>query len=139
MKTKTRKPKTPKLGRVSHLAISRLFNLGNYCNRKIEISAEVASGQSASETLQTLYQIVERLGPLRPPDCKGQYEAALRQAPSEQSEYVKEHLDEWNKEMANHALKQEQRGEALRALDDLGGFSKTTDHKESWDSDDTPF
>jgi hypothetical protein len=57
-----------------------------------------------------------------------------------QTEYQKANVAEWAKEMAACALKKQERVDALKMLDDLGGVTEFTDHKDKWDfNDDTPF
>jgi hypothetical protein len=137
--SKIKKVKKVKCGRVTHVGISRLFNLGNYCNRKIEIGAEVAQGQSASETMRRLFLITERLRPLRKPSCAASYEAAVKKAAEEQSEYEKANLPSWIAEMGDWTLATHLRLTALQELDDLGGHTDEKDAKTDWDIDDTPF
>lgn len=136
MKTKTKKPKC---GRVTHVSVSRLFNLGNYCNRKIDVAAEVAPGQSATATLSNLYWIVEQLGPLKKPHYFDEFHAAIKKPAESQTEWEKGHLEEWSEAVKAYSTRLALRAEALTLLDDLGGASKYTDHKTKWEDDDTPF
>ena len=135
-----RKPKPPKVGRVKYVSVSRLYNLGNYENRKIDISAEVAPRESASQTAKNLWWICEALKPLRRPSSVESYEAAIKKPVSEQNEYEKNHLEEWQEEYKTFCIRKELREKAIGLLDDLGGATVYTDHKEKWDfGDDTPF
>lgn len=133
-----KKKSPPKCGRVTSVGISRLFNLGNYCNRKIEISAQVGPGESAHDTLANLYWIVERLGPIHKPEACRQLEAATKKPAGEQSEYEKAHLDEWADEASRYHTRVADREMAIKLLDDLGAVTAERDHKSTWD-DDTPF
>jgi len=135
-----RKPKPPKCGRVSYVTVSRLYNLGNYENRKIEISAEIAPGQSAKQTVSNLWWICEVLKPLKRPSSVAQFEAAIKKTAQEQNEYEKNHLEEWREEFEKFSARKELRETAVKLLDDLGGVTVHTDHKDKWDfGDDTPF
>lgn len=134
-----KKTKLPKCGKVTSVSVSRLYNLGNYCNRRIDVSAVVGPGESASATLANLYWILERLGPIRKPSCFDEFEKATKKLAEQQSEWEKQNLEEWSATVSAYHTLKAQRSEALRLLDDLGGVSQYTDHKEKWEDDDPPF
>lgn len=131
MKTKTKKT-TPK-PRVTSVSVSRLYNLGNYQNVKYDLAAEVPKGASAAETLVSLSRILEALRPIRPPDCAGQLEDALKKSEADRSSWEKDHLQEWIHENDKHAAKLRRRGEAILSLDSLGGTLTFKDNSRDWE------
>lgn len=134
---KTTKP--AKCGKVTSLSVSRLYNLGNYQNVKFDLTVQVGPGESASQTFTNVMWIINQLRPLRVPECQESYENAIKLPAETQSEYQKQHLEEWASEMTTWAEKKRRRAEAVAAFDDLGGVSKYTDHKEKWDDEDAPY
>jgi len=87
-----------------------------------------------------LWWICEALKPLRKPSSTEQFEAAIKKPKSDQSEYEKNHLEEWREEYQTFTARQAIREQAVKFLDDLGGATVHTDHKDKWDfGDDTPF
>lgn len=134
-----KKTKPPKCGKVTSVSVSRLYNLGNYCNRRIDVSAAVNPGDSASKTLANLYWILEMLGPIRKPGCFDDFQKAKKKTTEQLSEWEKQNLQVWKEEISTFHVRTAQRSEALRLLDDLGGVSQYTDHKEKWEDDDPTF
>lgn len=134
---KTTKP--AKCGKVTSLSVSRLYNLGNYQNVKFDLTVQIGPGESASQTFCNLTWILNQLRPLKTPDCQASYEQAIKLPEEQQSEYQKQHLQEWADQMSTWAEKKRRRSEAVAAFDALAGVSKYTDHTRNWDDDDQPF
>lgn len=133
-----KKTKQPKAGKITSISVSRLYNLGNYQNIKYDLTATIGPSESSEATFRSLHWILQKLKPLREPECKRSYEEAIKLTQEKQSEYQRAHVKEWAEEMAAWTLAKHHRSEAVRLLDDLGGTSTYTDHKASWD-DDEPF
>ena len=133
-----KKPKPKKTGRVSFVSVSRLYNLGNYQNVKYELAAEIAKGESPSETLIKLTEVILALRPISPPDhALVSLKAARKKKLSERSEYEKENFSSWLEAERDYRQKIDARRNAVLALDLMGGSSVSTDHKQNWD--DTPW
>lgn len=140
MKTKTPKPKKVKLGRITYVGISRLFNAGNYENVKYELGAEVPADASPSETLRQIVHVITCLKPLHKPSCFTQFEDASKKTETEQSEWEKGHMKEWAEEVAAYHHRKQLRDNALSELDQMGAKSTFKDAKRDWGfGDDTPF
>ena len=136
MKKKTPKPK--KTGRITSVAVSRLYNTGNYTNVRYDLAAEVPKGSSPSETLKQLVGILVALRPLTPPSCTISLKQARKKKLSERSEYEKEHFAQWQEEEMSYRFALEDRKEAVEALDSMG-CSASKDAKQSWGEEDTPW
>lgn len=119
--------------RVTHVSISRLYNLGNYQNVKYEIGAEVPAEACAADVLKELFYILQMLKPLPVPHCKRDYERAIKKTNEELSNYEREQLEGWREEVERYDSRKRLRLEALTALDSLGGHSEFRDGKNSWD------
>lgn len=138
MKKKT--PKKVKLGRITYVGISRLFNAGNYENVKYELGAEVPADACPSETFRQMVFVITSLKPLRKPSCYDQYQAAAKKTEAEQSEWEKGHIKEWAEEVSNYLALKQRREEALMELDKMGSKTTYKDAKRNWESnDDVPF
>jgi hypothetical protein len=136
MKTKTKKSKPVKVGRVTFVSVSRLSNLGNYQNIKFDLSAEVAKGDSATETFRRLAMVLQDMRPISPPSCLASFDAARKKMDAERTEYENAHWDEWSKEISGFNEHRRRQLDALHALDDLGGHSLFKDAKNTWDNND---
>lgn len=134
-----KKTKPKKTGRVAYVTVSRLYNLGNYENVKYELSAEIAKGQSPSETLIKLVETIHALKPIGRPHYTDSLASARKKKLSERNEYEKEHYAAWLEEEKRFRDAQERRRQAVLDLDKLGGNSTRKDGKDSWDSTDTPW
>lgn len=127
---------SPPNPRVTHIGLSRLFNLGNYENIKFDVSVEVPEGQSAALTLSMLLKILQKLRPL-----KQSYEVTrairiLNTPETELSETERGNLEEYRALVDAHAIRVQERKEALQKLDALGGTSTEKDAKDSWEFED---
>lgn len=137
MKT-TKAKKSKPAGRITSIAISRLYNLGNYQNIKYDLAAEVAPGQKAGEVFAELHFILASLRPFPKPSCFDDYAAAIKKPQTIQSEWEKSHLEEWTENVCAWNERRRRRDEAVRRLDELGGHSFFKDAKTGWDNDE-PF
>jgi hypothetical protein len=134
---KPRKRPTPKIVSVS---VSRVYNTGNYTNIKYDLTAQVPKGASAKGTLYELHHIISMLKPVREPDCRSQFDAAVKKPAEEQTNWEKDHLKEWSDMMASYHQRIAARNAALQSLDDLGGAIEKRDAKKNWSyEDDCPF
>lgn len=137
MKTKT--PKKVKLGRITYVGVSRLFNAGNYENVKYELGAEVAPGECPSETFRQMVHVLTSLKPIIKPSCYDQYESASKKTEAEQSEWEKGHIKEWAEEITTYLAKKQRREQALIELDKMGCKTTVRDAKLSWQDDEDCF
>lgn len=135
---KTKKKQTPK-ARVTSIAVSRLYNLGNYQNVKYDIAAEVPLGGSAKDTLLELLYILQMMKPSHRPSCWEETKAAEKKLPTELTEREKMHLQEWQEECGAYRRHCVERDEAVASLDSLGGSSHAKDARKSWDFQDSDF
>lgn len=127
--------KTKPKSHVTRLTIARLYSVGNYEHIRFELGAEVPKGGSAKQTLLDLGAIIARLKPVRIPYNYGVAKAALQKLPEQMSEAEKARLDEYRSIVSEYECAKNLRLEALNKLDDLGGTSKHTDAKDSWDDE----
>lgn len=134
MKTKTKKA-TPK-ARITSIAISRLFNLGNYQNIKYDLAVEVPAGVSAKSVMVNLSHILFELKPLRKPEEVDYLQRALAKAEADRDDWEKSNLDKWIEISEEFKRRHARQAEALKALDDLGGTTFFKDAKENWDDED---
>lgn len=141
MKLKTKKPRKRPSPNVVSVSVSRVYNTGNYTNIKYDLVAQVPKGASAKGTLYELHHIISMLKPVRKPDCAASFEAARKKPAEEQTNWEKEHAQEWDDQMAAYHQRIADRNEALHSLDDLRGAMEKRDAKNNWSyqDDDCPF
>lgn len=132
MKTKTPKPKA----RITSIAVSRLYNLGNYQNVKYDLAAEVPPGVSAKKILLQLTHTLGLLKPIFEPGCRDEWEVALQKSEKERSDWEKERLPEWTEQMNEYKKLLARRERALASLDSMGGSSTEKDAKVTWEDSD---
>ena len=130
--------------RITTITIARLFNTGNYEHVRYELCAEVPEGHSAAGVFKQLTGVLANLAPKGPVD-ESEYLRAL--------EFLK-NPDDWNKNIENAKARKRLNAQtakacrervkkyeawrkariaALDTLDQLGGSSKYTDAKDTWD------
>lgn len=126
----------PKVARVSHIGLSRLFNLGNYENIKFDVSVEVPEGQSAALAMSTLLKIMQKLRPVKLSWEVQRAQKLLNTPETELEEVDRETLEQAKALVEEHNAKVRERKEALRKLDTLGGSIVGKDAKDSWEFDD---
>ena len=147
MKTKKHQlpPKSTKKHRpspkVTHIEISRVYNTGNYTNVKYSLGVEVPKGASPKATLFELVHIMTMLKPFSRPRGMKELEDARKKTAEEQTNYEKEHLEQWMQDSQEYHQKCADRQAALASLDDLGGAIEKRDAKSNWNDydDDTPW
>lgn len=132
MKAKTRKVKP---SRVTHIAVSALYNRGNYENVKYEIGADVPRGGSPKSTLLELVEIVASLKPVRKDYDTEKALEVLAKKPDERSEYEKTHLAEFTEKVALYNGLKTRRDNALKMLENLGATITHQDGKSDWNND----
>lgn len=120
---------------MTRISLARLYNTGNYEHIRFEISAEVPKGGSAGQTLLDLGAILARLKPLKVPCHYDTAVAALQKPPEELSEMEKANLDDYRRMVDGVEGRRALRQAALHKLDNLGGASKRTVARDSWDDD----
>lgn len=99
--------------RVTSIAVSRLFNTGNFTNARYDISAEVPPGVSASETITHISKILEAMRPISSPSCMGSYLQAIKRKESELSNYEIENMPAWKEQMAEFYAKKAARNKTV--------------------------
>jgi len=130
------KPKS----RITTITVARLYNLGNYEHVRFEISAEVPKGGSPKQTLLDVSAIAARLKPVRKPYDYDSAVAVLNKLPEQMSEYEKNHIEEYQEKVKDHAAAKALQHSAFELLEAIGGTSKITDAKDKWEtSDDCPW
>lgn len=121
--------------RVTHIAVSRLFNLGNYQNVRYDVGVDVPAEANAEDIFRELRYILAALKPIPQPSCLDEFRRAIKKPESERSNYEKENFEAWTETIAAWELRKKTRNEAIKALDSLGGHSEFRDAKESWSDD----
>lgn len=121
--------------RVTHIAVSRLFNLGNYQNVRYDVGVDVPAEANAEDIFRELNYILAALKPIPRPNCVEELRRALKKSDEERSSYEKENWGSWNEVVAAWELRKKLRREAIQALDSLGGHSEFRDAKEDWSDD----
>jgi hypothetical protein len=134
--SKKKSPK-PRRGRVTHLEVSKLYNLGNYSNVSYRICVEVPRGASAKIAFVDAVSILHALRPVPKPHCIDQFEACLKKTNEERSTWERDHFDEWSTAVQEYKGIMAMRRAAIDRLDLLGGTMVERDAKTTWD--DTPF
>lgn len=101
---------------ITHLRVSRLFNLGDYEHKKIEVSVDIPFGVLPSFILIGLERILEAIGEEDPVDDYAM-ESAQREASRTDEEFKNYHgVENW----------QSAKADAHKLLDDLQG------QREAW-------
>lgn len=138
MSKKTKQPKPVKCGRITHVSVSRLYNLGNYQNIKFDLSAEIPDGASAQETFRRLNLILMDLSPFKPFEGyeRKRLEELRTKLQGEHSQYEKDQLAELETKEGDFNTRRARRTLALQAMDDIGGAALFQDHKSAWSHDD---
>lgn len=140
---KAKKPQA----RIVSIAVSRVFNTGNYTNQKLDLTAEVPPGASARNTLRALVRILSAANP-NPPVAEHEVKHAesilsdpqawhknIKPERKRQAEIRK--LVKGAKEtMARFKKWRDRRLLALKAMDNLGGTTIHKDAKLDWEDDD---
>lgn len=121
--------------RVTHIAVSRLFNLGNYQNVRYDVGVDVPAEANAEDIFRELNYILAALKPIPRPNCVEELRRALKKDEADRSSYEKENWESWNEVVAAWELRKKLRQEAIKALDSLGGHSEFRDAKETWSDD----
>lgn len=138
MSKKTKQPKPVKCGRVTHVAVSRLYNLGNYQNIKFDLSAEIPAGASAQETFRRLNLILQDLAPFK--KFEGyevkRLEDLRKKTRDELSQFEKDQIEELQSKESDFNTRRARRTAALQAIDDIGGAALFQDAKSEWSHDD---
>lgn len=130
--------KTKPKSKITRLTVARLYNTGNYEHIRFEISAEVPKGGSAKQTLLDMGAILARLKPVKVPFNYEHAKEIVNKLPEQLSEAEKGRMEEFTQIVRDYLAAKALRLEALNKLDEVGGSSKHTDAKDSWD-DDSPF
>lgn len=130
--------KTKPKSKIARLTLARLYNTGNYEHIRFEISADVPKGGSAKQTLLDMGAILARLKPVKVPYQYEHAKEVVNKLPEQLSEAEKGRMEELTQIVRDYEAAKALRLEALNKLDDVGGSSKHTDAKDSWD-DDGPF
>lgn len=125
--------------RVTHITVTRLYNLGNYEHVRFELGAEVPPGASAKHTLFELAAVAARLRPVKKPYDYERAIEALNKLPEQLSEYEKEKIETYRECVQGYAGAKALQRAAFEQLDTLGGTSKRTDAKLDWQDDDAPW
>lgn len=123
---------------ISRLTVSKVANLGNYENRKIEISVNFSKPGDVGEKFTEIEQIIDDI------NCTKDFDQyALRQArnylstPSgELSEFDVQRLPHYRKTVEDYEKLESRRKEAIEKLNRFGGVSEYRDAKDDWDDDD---
>ena len=131
--------KTKQKSKVTTITLARLYNIGNYEHIRFELSAEVPKDGSVKQTLLDMGAILARLRPIKPPYNYALAKEVVSKLPEQMTEAEKGRLEEFVEIVRDHESAKALRCEALNKLDDIGGSSKHTDAKASWDDNDVPF
>lgn len=124
--------------RITSLHIGQVYNLGNYENMRVEVTAQIASTDDPGRVLRTLERI---LGDLRAEtgvsswDLK-RYREILEKPESELSSLEKDNLDLYRARIAAHEAALHKREAARAALSTLEYSSEHIDHKDKWADED---
>jgi hypothetical protein len=123
--------------KVTHLNVSRLFNMGNYENCKFEVSVELHEGDKPGEAIAKLQSLLERLEPNSPVSEYDLRDARkmLETPASELRPYQLENIESYKKRVQKHEEWLAKREQALEEFDELGGNEAFTDAKENWNDD----
>lgn len=123
---------------ISRLTVSKVANLGNYENRKIEISVNFSSsGAPVGNVLSEVEQIIDDINCLN-----GFDQFSLRQArnglakpTAEIDDFDVQRIPKWKEVVANYEELKARRETALEKLNQFGGTSDYRDAKTDWDDD----
>lgn len=132
MKKKIKATK-PKRGRVTHIEVSKLYNLGNYQNVSYKLGIEVPRGASAKIAFLDAVSILHALRPVPKPHCLDDFKAVLKKEANERSAYEKDNFDDWSAQVQEYNGVLAMRKAAVDRLDLLGGTMVEKDAKETWD------
>jgi hypothetical protein len=121
--------------RVTNITVARLYNLGNYEHVRYEITAEVADGESAAETLKRVLSITQRLKPIKKPYDYDTAVEVLNKAIDQRTEMEKEKSEHYAEVVSGYNGLKALRLKAVEALDAIGGASTKTDAKLTWRDD----
>lgn len=140
--------------RVTRVTVARLHNIGNYEHVRFEVSAEIAPGDSAAETIVGLERLLEAMDPRDKPTAseidirnrKAQWEDLMAMSEEDfrrrhplgsfegtRLEYlnrVKAGILESEEKLALWNAKQ---AKARQLFDNLAGAAVWTDHKLDWE------
>lgn len=123
---------------ISRITVSKVANLGNYENRKIEISVNFSKPEQVGDILAEIESIIDDY------NCtKDQDAYALRQAhrylakpAGELSEHELNNLDHYRKIIKEAEKLDYRQRAALDKLNQFGGSVENRDAKTKWDDDD---
>lgn len=125
--------------RVSHISVSRLFNLGNYENVKFDVSVEIPPGNSACATMKMLLGILQKLRPIKVGYDVTHAIEMLNKPETELTEAQLGLLAEYKATVEAHNKKVQERKQAMAKLDALGGTRTDRDAKDEWEDHDEEY
>jgi len=134
-------PLIPAQTRVTHISLKRVWNLGNYENRQLECSVEIAPGDNAGAVLQTLENIFTDLyaKPVASEYTLAQARTQLAQFEQQEEPFTeaqKKKIAELKATLSEHEAVLQKRQNARDALSTLNYTESHIDHKDTWDSPD---
>ena len=129
--------------RVSRILVGRVYNLGNYENKRVEIEVSIPPGESATDVLIGLERLLDAFNSKCPVDEYSILEAKRRQSWSDE-DWKRYEGDQWearkqenqnrlvelDTKLANWQAKQ---AIVRKLLDDLGAAVNYKDHKLDWE------
>lgn len=127
---------------ISRLTVSKVTNLGNYENRKVEISVNFAKAEKVGDVVIEIEQIIEDLNCLKSFSQSELSRArkGLEKPSAELDEYDIKRIPEWKETIAKFEALEKRRQLAIEKLNDFGGEYQFNDAKDSWDdNDDSPW
>lgn len=128
-----------KKSKVTHVSISRLYNMGSYEHVKYDLGVEVPDGASANEAFMGIARILFALKPIKFPYNFESMKDLLAKPMEELSESEKSIRPEYAERVGEIERLRAARVEALKQLDDLGGTGQHKDAKLSWGDDEDLF
>lgn len=127
----------PEKSRVTSIHVARVYNLGNYENRRVEVTVAVGADDDPARVLRTLDGILGNLyakhGLMGHSVREAQ--AALAKPPEELSEYEREMLPKFRERVERVEEAKRRRAAAREALSTLEHSSEHKDHKLDWSDD----
>jgi hypothetical protein len=123
--------------RVTSIHVGRVYNLGNYENQRVEITAAVGADDDPGRVLRTLETILNNLHAKH--GIMGhnvtQARTVLAKPESELSEYEREELPKYRERIEKVEEAKRRREQARAALTTLDHTDEHVDHKRDWDDD----
>lgn len=119
---------------INRLAISKIVNLGNYENRKIEISVNFSKPENAGSVLTELERIIDDYNCTK--DVEKYNLNSAKRILENLDDYDSDRIERAKTTIADYDALVERQRSAVEKLNSFGGVIENRGAKESWDDED---